>query len=158
MFIKWLKSSEKCEQSTRFRKLRKISIFWDFSKKSLFKLNFKIEVLAKWTVADLGLFRTDSNHDVIFGTSDVIHSGPKFLTVYRSIDLWTRNQSVCDTSMTINFWRAVFIYYWYKVNFSEEVIFYENFIRVKFRDFYEITTVAGGFTFSQGGHIFVITN
>ena len=58
MFIKWLKSSEKCEHSTRFRKLRKISIFWDFSKKSLFKLNFKIEVLAKWTVVDLGLFRT----------------------------------------------------------------------------------------------------
>ena len=103
MFIKWLKSSEKCEQSTRFRKLRKISIFWDFSKKSLFKLNFKIEVLAKWTVADLGLFRTDSNHDVIFGTSDVIHSGPKVLTIYRSIDLWTRNQGVCNTSITINF-------------------------------------------------------
>ena len=61
MFIKWLKSSEKCEHSTRFRKLRKISIFWDFSKNSLFKLNFKIEVLAKWTVADLGLFRTVLN-------------------------------------------------------------------------------------------------
>ena len=57
MFIKWLKSSEKCEHLARFRKLRKITIFWEFLKISLFKLNFKIEVLAKWIIADFELFR-----------------------------------------------------------------------------------------------------
>ena len=41
-----------------FGNCEKFQFFGIFQKNSLFKLNFKIEVLAKWTVADLGLFRT----------------------------------------------------------------------------------------------------